>query len=152
MDSKQIRQANFVALFRQFRREHMHLPNRGMLKLFAEQTGISDRILSHVKCNRKNIGDKMARQMERGLKLRPGWMDQLHTGSYGMDDSEQSFMETALTIYRASPEEARQMMMEFLKTRLSAPVKVADGRLPKLTKQPMARGAGSRSTELELTK
>lgn len=120
--TSQIRQGNFELLYRQFRDQHSELPNRGMLKLFAEKLEMSDRYLSHVKCNRKNIGANVARQIEQRLKLPQGWMDNLHTDDGGAlavtNELERNFIETMLAIYRSSPDEARAMMLDAVKRRL----------------------------------
>jgi len=122
MDTAEIRYRNFMALFKQFRDENSHLPDRGMLKLFAERLELSDRYLSHVKNNRKNIGAAIARQVEKRLKLPHGWMDVPHGGGplEAVDELERNFMETALALYRSAPAEARTLMLEFLKRRLKA--------------------------------
>ncbi len=119
MDTAEIRYRNFMALFKQFRDQHSELPTRGMLKLFAERLELSDRYLSHVKNNRKNIGAGIARQIEKRLRLPHGWMDNTHGAQLEpSDDLERNFLETALALYRSAPAEARAMMLEFLKKRL----------------------------------
>jgi hypothetical protein len=118
MDSKEIRHANFIALFNQFKRENAHLPDRGMLKLFAQKLELSDRFLSHVKCRRKVIGDQVARHIEDKLQLRHGWLDQQHENVSPAEEAEKVFLDTALTLYRAMPDEAQKLMMELLKSRL----------------------------------
>ena len=118
MDTAEIRFNNFKFLFGKFRDEHSHLPLRGMLKLFAEKLELSDRYLSHVKNGRKNIGANIARQIEKRLKLPHGWMDVPHRRVEPSDDLEKNFLETALALYRLAPEEARTLMVDFLRNRL----------------------------------
>lgn len=119
MDSRQIRHKNFKKLFDDFVDCHPHQPRRGMLKLFAERLGLSDRYLSHIKCNRKNIGNHVARTIEQRLKLPHGWMDREHD-SFHMpsDDKEKLFVETALSLFRAQPNEARELMLTLLREKL----------------------------------
>ena len=129
MDSAQTRFSNFQKLFNDFVDRHAHLPQRGMLKLFAERLGLSDRYLSHIKCNRKNIGHNVARTIEERLKLPHGWMDrEHHTGvtplspsstTTPLDDKERLFLDTALTLFRSQPAEARELMIELLRERLN---------------------------------
>lgn len=38
-------------------------------------TGISSNYLSHVKCGRRNLGDRLARKIETHLGLPNNWMD-----------------------------------------------------------------------------
>lgn len=121
MNSAQIRHKNFQKLFSQFIKQHADLPQRGMLKLFAQRLNLSERYLSHIKCNRKNIGNNVARAIEEQLKLPHGWMDREHdTFTMPADDKERLFVETALTLFRAQPEAAREMMIDLLRQRLDA--------------------------------
>lgn len=119
MNSAQIRHKNFQKLFSQFIKQHADLPQRGMLKLFAQRLTLSERYLSHIKCNRKNIGNNVARVIEEQLKLPHGWMDREHdVFPMLVDDKERLFVETALTLFRAQPEAAREMMINLLRQRL----------------------------------
>jgi hypothetical protein len=121
LDSAQIRHKNFQKLFNDFVAQHSHLPQRGMLKLFAERLDLSDRYLSHIKCNRKNIGNNVARAIEDRLKLPHGWMDREHDSLHlPVDEKERLFVETALTLFRAQPNEARELMLEQLRQRLQS--------------------------------
>jgi hypothetical protein len=122
MNSSQIRHKNFMRLFDDFIDRHPDEPQRGMLKLFAQHLGLSDRYLSHVKCNRKNIGNIVARTIEERLRLPHGWMDREHDSlNMTIDDNEKLFVETALTLFRAQPHEAREMMIDLLRQRLLSP-------------------------------
>lgn len=122
MDSAKIRHKNFQKLFADFIDQHPDLPQRGMLKLFANRLNLSDRYLSHIKCNRKNIGSNIARSIEEQLKLPHGWMDREHdTLHMPVDEKEKLFVETALTLFRSQPTEAREMMIDLLRQRLQAP-------------------------------
>lgn len=119
MDSAQIRHTNFMRLFSDFINDHPHAPRRGMLKLFAQKLELSERYLSHIKCQRKNIGHQMARCIEQKLNLPHGWLDQEHAPhSVPADDHEKLFIETALTLFRSRPQEAREIMMDLLRERL----------------------------------
>jgi hypothetical protein len=119
MDSSTTRKQNFDFLFKEFRDARPTLPDRGMLKLFAAHLELSDRYLSHVKCGRKDIGHAVARHIEERSGKEPGWLDQRHQDIDPKDALERNFIETMLAVYRASPVEARQMMTDALKARLS---------------------------------
>jgi hypothetical protein len=119
MDATEIRFKNFSTLFRQFREENSHLPNRGMLKLFAERVELSDRYLSHVKHKRKNIGAAIARQIEKRLKLPHGWMDNPHDKIDASNEQEREFLETALALFRTAPQDAQAAMIDILRRRLT---------------------------------
>lgn len=125
VDSAQIRHRNFMASFQRFKDANPDLPERGMLKLFAERIGFSDRYLSHIKCNRKNIGNNVARTIEAALGLQHGWMDREHDAEANeflqdgpVDEAERMFLEMAKTLYRADPDAARRALMELLRKRL----------------------------------
>ncbi|GJH30233.1 hypothetical protein [Caballeronia novacaledonica] len=47
-----------------------------MLKAFGDLIGVREGYMSHINTGYKNIGPKIARQMEEVLKLPRGWMDQ----------------------------------------------------------------------------
>jgi len=126
MDSAQIRHSNFKRLFNDFIDKHPEAPQRGMLKAFAQQLNLSDRYLSHIKCGRKNIGNSVARTIEERLKLPHGWMDREHDAlNLPIDDKEKLFVETALSLFRAQPSEARDLMLDLLRQRLQTPLPLA---------------------------
>jgi hypothetical protein len=122
MHSSQIRHKNFHTLFQDFIARHPGLPRRGMLKLFAEHLALSDRYLSHIKCQRKNIGHKLARAIEARLELPHGWLDREHHGATHLpaNDAERLFIETALLLFRSRPEQARELMLQLLREQLAA--------------------------------
>jgi hypothetical protein len=133
MNSAQIRHKNFQRLFTDFIDQHPNLPQRGMLKLFADRLHLSDRYLSHIKCNRKNIGNNVARAIEAQLKLPHGWMDREHdTLHMPTDEKEKLFIETALSLFRAQPNEAREIMIDLLRQRLQTPLQQSKYRQPEL--------------------
>lgn len=122
MDSAQIRHKNFQKLFAEFIDQHAHLPQRGMLKLFAERLDLSDRYLSHIKCQRKNIGNNVARGIEDRLKLPHGWLDREHDRfNPPNNEKEKLFVEMALALFRTQEDAAREMMLDLLRERLQAP-------------------------------
>lgn len=122
MDSAQIRHKNFQKLFAEFIDQHAHLPQRGMLKLFAERLDLSDRYLSHIKCQRKNIGNNVARGIEERLKLPHGWLDREHDRfNPPNNEKEKLFVEMALALFRTQEDAAREMMLDLLRERLQAP-------------------------------
>ncbi|TFW05726.1 hypothetical protein E4K72_11015 [Oxalobacteraceae bacterium OM1] len=122
MDSAQIRHKNFERLFAEFIDQHAHLPQRGMLKLFAERLELSDRYLSHIKCRRKNIGHNVARTIEAKMKLPHGWLDREHDRLNPPNtEKEKLFVEMALALFRSQEDVARELMFELLRERLQGP-------------------------------
>jgi transcriptional regulator with XRE-family HTH domain len=127
MDSAQIRHSNFTRLFNDFIDRRPDSPRRGMLKAFAEKLDLSDRYLSHIKCGRKNIGNSVARGIEEKLNLPHGWMDREHDVlNLPIDEREKLFVETALSLFRAQPNEARDLMLDLLRQRLQSAPRVPD--------------------------
>lgn len=120
MNSTQIRFTNFLALFKEFRDANPELPDRGMLKLFAEKLELSDRYLSHVKNGRKPIGSNTARHIEAKTGKPSGWMDVPHQGNVAINENEQWFMDSAMLLYRQNPDWARQWVLEALQHHMSA--------------------------------
>lgn len=114
LDSAQIRHRNFMKLFNDFINKHPEEPRRGMLKAFANRLQLSERYLSHIKCNRKNIGANLARTIEKRLRLTHGWMDREHdTYTMPLDDREKLFIATALAFFRTHPIEARERLIHY---------------------------------------
>ena len=115
MDSpvNQARQLNFLQLFQEFRQARPELPDRGMLKAFAEKAEMSDRYLSHVRCGRKPIGHSIARRLEQAFAKPDGWMDRVHTPAQPQTADEHEFLSAALALLRASPADAQELLQAF---------------------------------------
>jgi len=101
-----------MKLFNDFIHNNPGEPRHGMLKLFAEHLQLSERYISHIKCNRKNIGGNLARIIEKRLRLPHGWMDREHDPLIlPLDDNEKIFVATVLAYFRAQPHEARDSLI-----------------------------------------
>jgi hypothetical protein len=121
IDNAHIRHRNFMKLFNDFMHAQPQSSRHGMLKRFAERLGFSERYLSHLKCHRKNIGTAVARTIEARLKLPYGWLDREHDlHAMPVDDREKLFVATALSLFRAQPNEARDILMQLLRQSLGA--------------------------------
>ena len=120
----EIRYRNFAILYDEFCDSVFKLnpgaPMKGMLKAFAEQMGMSDRYLSHVKCNRKPVGHTVARKIEAGCGKPVGWMDVDHDALANSlavgakSQREREFVQMAMEIYKANPEGAQAAMTRML--------------------------------------
>ena len=121
MDASQNRIINFLDLFRQFRDANSDLPNRGLLKLFAERVDVSHVYLSHVKCGRKPIGAAVARKIESGCSKPHGWLDQSHGDTDPRDAEERMVVEQILAIYRNSPGAVKRLITDAIKKALTEP-------------------------------
>lgn len=118
MNVSEIRHGNFMTLFNEFRARHAHLPDRGMLKLYAKELDISDRYLSHVKCARKAIGHATARQIEEKSGKQNGWLDAVHSENEPRSLNEKAIIDTFITLLRSDPGAGAAFMNDLLKTRL----------------------------------
>lgn len=123
MDAYDIRHQNFMALFAQYKAARPSEPQRGMLKGFAESAGMSDRIASHYKGRRKQIGSATARRVERSLGKPHGWLDVPHpvegtrTPSAEVEEEvagEVEFIAMARRLYALDKAIARQVMVAMI--------------------------------------
>ena len=119
MDATDHRLTNFLNLFTAFREERPELPNRGMLKLFAEHLETSDRYLSHVKCGRKQIGAVVAREIEIKCGKPHGWLDLPHTDAEPTNADEKAIVEQVLALHRADPGIVRRIVTNALNSILA---------------------------------
>lgn len=111
MDNQEIRYQNLLVLLRQHQ-ETRGGHERGLLKEWGEMVGISEKQVSHLRSQRRNIGTSTARRIEAELKLPNGWMDHEHREQ--PDEHEKKYLETALRLFRASPASAYESMIEKL--------------------------------------
>lgn len=118
----EIRKQNFNWLFEQYKdslwRDDPTVPNRGMLMRFAERIGENPRYLSHVINDRRNIGEELARSMERALHLPEFWMDQDHTGINPVTPDEREFVDSALRLFRKNASEAQSALLKAIAEKL----------------------------------
>ena len=115
MSIYEIRYKNFMRLLDEFQDRRTTKNERGLLLEFSQSVGISDRQLSHLRCNRRNIGTAAARQIEVGLRLPTGYMDVEHGGTRAETPNEQHIIETVLALYRANPIETQKAMLDLLR-------------------------------------
>lgn len=118
MDAHAFRSQNFTTLFRQFCDANTHLPQRGLLKLFAERLELSPKYVSHLKVGRKEIGAATARHIEARCGKPHGWMDLPHDAE-AMNADERMIVEQMLSLYRASPDTVKLLMAQAVRTVLA---------------------------------
>jgi hypothetical protein len=114
-----IRLQNYKRLLLAFRDrpDQQRLPKHGLLTRFAAEAGLrSARYLSHVNNGRKNIGDELARQLERGMGRPEGWLDNEHAdpGPYVPAGSEEHFLEMARAVFQRSPVQAQAALLQVM--------------------------------------
>lgn len=101
---------NLQAAFRKFVHEK-GISKHGAIKAFANHVECSERFIGHLLAERKNIGEKTARKIEKALGLSKGRFDQgnmLNDILKGVKPDEESFLRNALLIYRGSPPAIRK--------------------------------------------
>lgn len=121
MDISSIRQANYLTLRKQFRKQEdaEGIPERGELTRFGALVGISPRYLSHINTERKHIGHAMARKFELAFKLPHGWMDLDHLGgAIHMDSRAKEFGALAMRLYMEDPEGTRAALMGYMEEKM----------------------------------
>lgn len=119
MEINAIRMNNYRTLLQRFRAgpEEKDKPEFGMLTRFADFCGISPRYLSHITHGRKKFSDSMARQIETGMALPHGWMDNVHDDEPLENSAEREFVDMALQLFRDNPLEVQRLMMQYMLAR-----------------------------------
>lgn len=124
MDIFGIRMRNYEVQFVEFgaRQDQRCLPKHGQLVRFAQASGTSGRYLSHINNRRKRIGDALARQLELGLGLPSGYMDNVHE-KQGEDDNEscdrpvgdaeRKFVGNAIRLFRDNPLGVQEALLDY---------------------------------------
>lgn len=114
-----VRRENLRALFRQFQLKRVGSGEaaRGLEGEFAASIDVALSTLSVIKGGGKtvrNIGDKLARQIEHRLGLPVGWLDVEREDPEQPSALEERFVEAARIWYRtASSKERRELLHRF---------------------------------------
>ncbi|MFS1539259.1 MAG: helix-turn-helix transcriptional regulator [Candidatus Phlomobacter fragariae] len=89
METKDIRRANLHALIQDFT-----VSGKNKKSQLADKIGIPAAQLSQISGNNpiRNIGDRIARRIEKSLNLPIGWMDVLHTETLNPSKKDGSFI------------------------------------------------------------
>ena len=123
MDINGIRLENYKRLLAEFqqRPDQAGLLNHGLIKRFAEHTGLSAKYLSHINNDRKNIGEAVARQMEAAFNKVHGWLDNLHDATLeSAIQPEKELITTVLGLFRESPIEVQNLLMRYMREKIEA--------------------------------
>ena len=120
--TSRLRRENLLRLLREFSEAQLALgvAAKGMEQAFATHLEVSPSTLSQLKSSR-NMGDKVASQIERHAGKEPGWMDAEHVGVMGTP-GESAFIELARLAWRATDAKGRRSLVRLAKTRFSAVV------------------------------
>ena len=126
-----VRHTNFQQLFKNFKDWYWSQwpdePEHGMLKLFAEKIGVSEAYASHLNCERKHIGNRLARQIELAMSVEVNWMDFPHGATEGLSKSEQ-IMNMIKELYDESADEGKALIIKIIQAQLDAGGEAANGK------------------------
>lgn len=118
---RQTRHENFLRLFEMYKervwKAFPDQPERGMLRHMSKSFAMSERFLSHMKCDAKSMGGNVARDLEASMGLPEGWMDTDHGDK--KTTSEEEFLSVMSMLYRSAPLEAMKLMTKELTRHLS---------------------------------
>ena len=117
-----LRRENLLRLLREFTEAQLALgaAAKGIEQTFATHLEVSPSTLSQLKSSR-NMGDKIASQIEQHAGKAPGWMDAEHLGVMGTH-GESAFIDLARLAWRATDARGRRALMRLAKTRFSGAV------------------------------
>ena len=120
--TSRLRRENLLRLLREFSEAQLALgvAAKGIEQAFATYLEVSPSTLSQLKSSR-NMGDKVASQIERHAGKEPGWMDAEHVGVMSTP-GESAFIELARLAWRATDAKGRRSLVRLAKTRFSAVV------------------------------
>lgn len=120
--TNRLRRENLLRLLREFSEAQLALgvAAKGIEQAFATYLEVSPSTLSQLKSSR-NMGDKVASQIERHAGKEPGWMDAEHVGVMSTP-GESAFIELARLAWRATDAKGRRSLVRLAKTRFSAVV------------------------------
>jgi len=130
----QIRRENMEALFARFQewlwQRFPDEPERGMKTRFANMCEVTPQYLSHVRNGRKEVGHKLARKMEAGVRklghefddVVDGWLDndQGRTGPMSLEleamvhSLKMCYMQNPVETQRALNELARKILLGYV--------------------------------------
>ena len=118
--TNRLRRENLLRLLREFTQAQLALgvAAKGIEQAFATHLEVSPSTLSQLKSSR-NMGDKIASQIERHAGKAPGWMDAEHMGVVSTP-GESAFIELARLAWRATDAKGRMSLMRLAKSRFSA--------------------------------
>ena len=114
-----LRRENLLRLLREFTEAQLALgvPAKGIELAFAASLQVSPSTLSQLKSSR-NMGDKMAAQIEQHAATAAGWMDAEHMGVISTP-GESAFIELARLAWRATDAKGRRSLMRLAKSKFA---------------------------------
>lgn len=110
------RRANLLLLLREFSEDQLAqgIPAKGIERLFAELIQVSPSTLSQLKSSR-NIGDKIASQVEILSGKEQGWLSITHHGEV-VTQAQQAFLALASAAWQDGSAKERTRLMRLAKS------------------------------------
>lgn len=107
----EIRKINFQKLLDEYKNKHHGGKEHGHMTAFSRAYELSPTHVSQMKLGFSNIGETLARQLEKMADKPDRWMDdECHL--INMDDSDQvNFLNNVMTLYRLFPSAAKDVMI-----------------------------------------
>lgn len=126
-----IRRQGALALFQAFAEEQIAAGEqpKGLDSAFARKLDVGAATWSLAKSGARNIGDKLARQIEAKCGKPAGWLDE-EREPQGLTQAEQQFLASALKAWRATDSAGRKQLKAML-TEVSRTGSVSGSRHPK---------------------
>ena len=117
--TNRLRRENLLRLLREFTEAQLSLrvPAKGIELAFAAHLEVSPSTLSQLKSSR-NMGHKMAAQIEQHAGKALGWMDAEHLGVMSTP-GESAFIELARLVWRATDAKGRRTLMRLAKSKFT---------------------------------
>jgi hypothetical protein len=119
-ETNRLRRENLLRLLREFTERQLALgvPAKGIELAFAAHLEVSPSTLSQLKRSR-NMGDKMAAQIEQHAGKEPGWIDAENVGVMNTP-GESAFIELARQAWRATDSKGRRGLMRLAKSKFAS--------------------------------
>lgn len=110
-----VRRRGALALFQAFAEEQIAagVQPKGLDSAFAQKLEMGNATWSLAKSGSRNIGDKLARQIEQKCGKPEGWLDEVREPQ-GLSQSEQQFLNIALKAWRTTNSEGRKKLKGLL--------------------------------------
>lgn len=117
LQTNRLRRENLLRLLREFTEAQLALGTaaKGIEQAFAAQLEVSPSTLSQLKSSR-NMGDRIASQIERHAGKLPGWLDAAHVGDISTP-GEAAFIVLARLAWRGTDAKGRRLLMRLAKSR-----------------------------------
>lgn len=114
-DIAEIRRMNFLKLLDEFRDLNCNGIGRGSMAAFARYHDIALSFVSQMKSGGRNIGEVLARQLEKKSGKPDRWMDDEQHLIDMSDHKQVDFVDVAMTLYRASPDHAKDALLKAMR-------------------------------------